>query len=123
MLSAFHSVGDRSLQTVWQVYTEGSLDRLILDFGQISLIIVADENDDTIDITIADSPDPHSIGGVDGSSLKPWNSFIGKRFGWGWVTVNQQGYRDGLLLSFESIVPQIVLNVIASSIKVGTISP
>jgi len=122
MLSGFHSMESRALHAVWKVYTEASLDRLILDFGLVSLIIVADENDDSIDITVAETVDMSSTGGVDGSNLEPWKSLIGESFGWGWVTVNQQGYCDGLLLSFGGIVPQLLINVIASSIKVGTIT-
>ena len=104
------------------VYTEGSLDKLIFNFGQISLIVTADENDDSIDIAAAGTTEPPHVVGVDKSQLHPWNNIIGKPFGWGWVTVNQQGYCDGLLLGFGGIFPQIVLNVIASSIKVGVIS-
>jgi len=122
MLSMFHSIGDRSLRAVWQVYTEGSMDKLVFDFGQISLIVAADENDDSIDIAVAGPNGPAPVGGVDGSQLPPWNNIVGKPFGWGWVTVNQQGYCDGLLLGFGGIVPQIALNAIASSIKVGVIS-
>ena len=49
--------------------------------------------------------------------------FTPKTFGWGWVAIDQQGYCDGLLLSFEAIVfPEIVLNVVASSIKVGAVT-
>lgn len=121
VLSMFHSIGDRSLCAVWQVYTEGSLDKLIFDFGQISLIVAADENDDSIDIAVAGQNRPLPVGCADGSQLQPWTNIIGKPFGWGWVTVNQQGYCDGLLLGFGEIIPQIVLNVIASTIKVGVI--
>jgi Family of unknown function (DUF6334) len=122
MLSAFHAIGDQHLRGVWHVYTEGSLDRMILDFGQISLVVVADENDDSLNITAVETGDLCGMGGVDGSRLEPWINLIGKPFGWGWVTVNQQGYCDGLLLSFGGIIPQVVLNVMSSSIKVGTIS-
>lgn len=122
MLTVFHSIEGKSLHAVWKVYTEGSLDRLILDFGPLSLVVVADENDDTIDIKVADSADLRNAGYVDASKVEPWQSLIGESFGWGWVTVNQQGYCDGLLLSFGGIVPQLAINVIASSIKVGTIA-
>jgi len=120
-LDAFHAISGQPLQTVWQVYTEASLDRLILDFGSVSLVVIADENDDSVDLEVAETTDDHNAGSVDASHLEPWNNFIGRAFGWGWVTVNQQGYCDGLLLSFEGIIPQLVLNVIASSIKVGMI--
>ncbi|MBI3658547.1 MAG: hypothetical protein HY232_19250 [Acidobacteria bacterium] len=122
LLSVFHSISGQPLQAVWQIYTEGSLDRLILDFGSSSLVVIADENDDSIDCKISDATDLHKAGSVDASHLAPWNSFVGKSFGWGWVTINQQGYCDGLLLSFEGIIPQLALNVMASSIKVGMIA-
>lgn len=122
MLSAFHSISGQPLQAVWQIHTEGSLDRFILDFGTHALIVNADEDDDSIELSISVAADSHKSGDVDASHLEPWDKFIGMSFGWGWVTVNQQGYCDGLLLSFEGIVPQIILNVIASSIKVGTIT-
>jgi hypothetical protein len=122
MLDAFHLIDEKSLQAVWHVYTEGSLDRLALDFGRISLMVAADENDDSLDVTVVGTADLPKTGGVDASHLEPWKAVIGKCFGWGWITVNQQGYCDGLLLSFGGIVPQIALNVIASSIKVATIT-
>ncbi len=122
MLSAFHSIGDASLQGVWQFYSDGSLDKVVLDFGAVSLIIVADENDDSIDFTVTNRCDVRGAGTVDGRHREPWSGLIGKPFGWGWIIVNQQGYCDGLLLSFAGIVPQLLLNVIASSIKVSAIS-
>ena len=122
MLSAFHSIGDQALQAVWRVDTDGTLDRLVFDFGRVSLVVVAKENDDSIDISAADTSGLSSAGSVDGGHTEPWNHLVGKSFGWGWVTVNQQGYCDGLLLSFGGIVPQIFLNVIASSIKIRAIT-
>ena len=122
MLSPFHSISGQPLQAVRQVHAEGSLDRLVLDFGTNALVVSADEDDDSIDLSVSLGADSHRAGDVDSSHLEPWDNFIGMSFGWGWVTVNQQGYCDGLLISFKGIVPQIILNVIASSIKVGTIT-
>lgn len=122
MLSNFHSVGEGSLKAVWELFTQGCLERLILDFGSISLVAVADKDDDSIDLELTSAGDFHNAERVDASQTEPWKSFIGKPFGWGWITVNQQGYCDGLLLSFEGIVPQLVLNVVASSIKVARIT-
>jgi hypothetical protein len=122
MLSAFHSITGHPLRAVWQFHTEGSLDRLVFDFGSNALVVSADENDDSIEFSVSVDTDSRKAGGVSASHLEPWDSVIGASFGWGWVTVNQQGYSDGLLISFEGVVPQIVLNVIASSIKVGRIT-
>jgi hypothetical protein len=122
MLSAFQSIIGKPLQSVWQCGTEGSLDRVALDFDGASLVILADENDDSIDITLSEQTDQRNISDVDASDLDPWRGFVGMPFGWGWVTVNQQGYCDGVLLSFGGIFPQIALNVVASSIKVAAIT-
>ena len=121
-LACFHSVNDRLLQAVQYFYTDASLDRLVLDFGAIWLVIEADENDDSVDLMIVQSGvlDAKS---VSGNHLDVWKDCIGKPFGWGWITINQQGYCDGLLLSFGGIVPQVVVSVVASSIKVAMISP
>jgi Family of unknown function (DUF6334) len=40
----------------------------------------------------------------------------------GYAVVNQQGYCDGLLLSFGDIRPKVLLQVMASSIEVKAIS-
>lgn len=121
MLSVFHLVGDQALEAVWQVYEEGCLDRIILRFGHVSVLIVADENDDSINVTLAGAADLQDGRLIDESRLTPWDSIVGKPFGWGWLTMNQQGYCDGVLLSFDGIEPQIMLNVIASSIHIGKI--
>lgn len=52
----------------------------------------------------------------------PWKKLLGKELGWTWVAINQQGYRDSVMLSFDGIVPTILLHVIASSIEVFTIA-
>jgi hypothetical protein len=122
MLSEFHKISDNELQAVQLYYADGSLVQLILNFGSIYLIVMANENDDSIEFVTTDTNDFRNSGGADASHREPWKRFIGKSFGWGWVTVNQQGYCDGLLLSFESIIPQVMLNVMASSIKIALIN-
>jgi hypothetical protein len=43
-------------------------------------------------------------------------SLIGEAFGLGWITTNQQDALNGILLSFGGIRPQVMLNLVASSI-------
>ncbi len=121
MLSAFHSVDDCVLQAVWQQHTEGSLDRLLLVFGETSLVVAADKDDDSVDIMSTDTAGIINAEHLDASQLKPWSAFVGKSFGWGWITINQQGFCDGLILSFGGIVPQLILNVVASSIRTSAV--
>lgn len=120
-LSCFRTIDGLQLRRVWQLEADSSVDRLILDFSSTSLLITADEDDDSITCSIAKGIAVDQGCGVDVSDREPWKSFIGRSFGWGWVTINQQGYCDGLLLSFGGIVPQLVLNVMASSIKTRAI--
>jgi Family of unknown function (DUF6334) len=122
LLSPLGRLSEQRLDSVWALHIEGSLDRLVLRFGPAALIIKADPDEDTIEFSVSDSCDPHADGCIEADKTEPWRSLIGKPFGWGWVTINQQGYCDGLLLSFEGIYPGIVLNVIASSIKIGLIT-
>ena len=80
--------------------------------------VTAEPDDETV-IVSAGSFDPE--GGIDLS--ESWRDLIGAEFWWGWIAVNQQGYSDGVLLSFNGIDPQVLLNVIASSIVVRRIPP
>ena len=122
VLDAFHRVSDKPLRAVSQICTQGSVEKLVFDFGNLLLVVAVDENDDSVDISTASAASLKDVTDGSAGQFKPWRDFIGKRFGWGWLTINQQGYCDGLLLSFGGIVPQVFLNVIASSIKTGTIS-
>jgi hypothetical protein len=81
----------------------------------------AEPYDDTIKFHLISNNDRNTDGWIDASQSKPWSSFIGKTFGWGWITINQQDALDGILLSFDGIIPEVMLNVIASSIKEGII--
>ena len=121
VLSEFHKIEDATLRAVRHVWTEDSLDRIILDFGSRCLVIAADQNDDTVDISVATTIEERCAGD-DSSHSAAWASLLGKKFFWGWVTVNQQGYCDGVLLSFDGIKPQIFLNVIASSFNISSIT-
>jgi hypothetical protein len=122
MLSAFHCFTEQRLDSVWETYNQGSLERLTLVFSPAALAIRANADDDSIDFFVSQSFNPDSAANVEASQTEVWKDFIGKPFGWGWVTINQQGYCDGLLLSFEGIRPAVLLNVLASSIKIGLIS-
>jgi len=51
-----------------------------------------------------------------------WKKLLGKECGWTWMAFNQQGYCDSAMLSFDGIVPTVLLHVIASSIELFTIT-
>src|SRR5262249_54880039 len=78
-------------------------------------------DDDTISICSRKAGTPLRRGSFRRTRSKIWRPFIGKPFGWGWITVNQQRYCDGALLGFQDIAPAIFLEVVASSIEVSRI--
>jgi hypothetical protein len=122
LLSHFHKIEDQPLQAVWQLFDSEILSRIVLVFKTVSLLVEAETDYDTVDFIVKESINEHKAGYLDVSQLEPWKQFIGKPFVWGWVTINKQGYCDGLLLSFDSITPNVILNVVASEIKVGLIT-
>lgn len=119
LLLNFHKIDAQVLQGVWRVYFEQSLDKIILKFDHDSLSIEAVPDDDTITLQTISNTNLNLEDAIDGSLSEPWHNFIGQSFGWGWITINQQEAVDGVLLSFRGLVPQIILNVMASSIKVS----
>ena len=98
--------------------SETRLERIVFVFGLTSLVILADQDDDTVDLWTDVSK---FAAEADVSDLQLWKPHIGKPFGWGYIAVNQQGYCDGLLLGFGDIRPTVLLSVIASWIHVSTV--
>lgn len=117
LLSVFHEVDGAFLEGVTQVVADGSTVEIILQLGSKLLVITAVEEDDTVDLSIADGVSR----GETVSHLQPWSQLIGKQIGWGWVTVNQQGYLDGVLLSFGGVVPELSITVVASALQVRAV--
>jgi Family of unknown function (DUF6334) len=120
-LAIFDVIAGQPLRSVWQVEEHGCLDRIILEFGKHSLVVTVAPDDDTVDLDVIDATGSSKPVGTEVSQTSPWRNFVGVAFGWGWIAVNQQGYCDTALLSFGGVAPQIMLNVVASSIKVAAI--
>ena len=118
-LSIFNSISNLSLVSVAQKSSEGRLDEMVLDFGATRLIVTANEEEDSMEVRTAQ--EINTAGFDDVSQSDPWNTFVGKKFGWGWLTINHLGYWDGLVLGFGVPAPQIMLHVTASSIKIAVI--
>ena len=119
-LSIFQSISNLLLISVSEKSSEGRREEMVLDFGETCLMITANEEEDSLEVRAAQLPD--TAGFVNVSESEPWARFVGKRFGWGWLTINQLGAWDGLVLGFEAAAPQIMLHVIDSSIRVSVIS-
>jgi len=116
VLGSFHRLDGQTLRAVWRIDDHGNYARVILDFDKTSFVVEACPDDDTVEFwteeTIVAAEDR-----TDASKATTWTGVIGKPFGWGWITINQQGYCDGILLSFGGISPQVMLQVVASSLK------
>jgi hypothetical protein len=121
-LSEFHKLSDLLLTAVRYVCIDGCLDKIVLEFDQVCLLIEAEADFDTVIFQVINNEEFTDFSSTNASHLEPWNAFIGRPFGWGWITINQQNYVDGIQLSFELIHPNVSLNVIASSISVSTMN-
>ena len=117
-LDAFAAMGrteSARLVDVLERLDDGQCDSVALVFSTQALILKANGDNDTI--VVATVPANEPLSGFRPSLDPTWARLRGKEFGWGWVTVNQQGYCDGVLLSFETLEPCVLINVIASSLK------
>jgi hypothetical protein len=95
---------------------------LILDLGDSFLRFGVDNDWDTITSQFQASPFRAKKAYRSIQSDKPWKKYIGKECGWTWLAWNQQGYLDSVLISFEGIEPNVLLNTIGSSIEIFAIS-
>src|SRR5688572_30472593 len=99
-LGEFFLVEGHPLNRVWQEYQNSNVRLLMLDFGAQSLLITSISADGTIRFRTSPKEEVDRKDYKDISETRPWVEFLGGEFGWGWITLNQQGYWDGLLLSF-----------------------
>jgi hypothetical protein len=118
-LSVFQAIANLPLTSVSEKSSEGRLEEMVLSFGESCLMITANEEEDSLEVRAAQGAD--TDGFVNVSESEPWRTFVGKKFGWGWLTINQLGAWDGLILGFEAAAPQIMLHVRDSAIRVGVI--
>jgi Family of unknown function (DUF6334) len=116
VLTPFHEIAGLPLLTVKESTSHASLAEIALNFGPKSLLIRAEPEDDTVMISVFEHPEENKQ--IAPSSRAPWNKLIGLKFGWGALVINQQGYVDGVLLSFSGIEPQLLINAVASSLRV-----
>ena len=111
------------LKDVLEKTVHGCRDAIALDLGDCWLRIGVDINYDTLLFRFQSRPFKPTKRWVSLRNSEPWKKCTGKECGWTWLAVNQQGYLDTMLISFDGIEPSIMLQAIASSIEVFTISP
>lgn len=88
---------------------------ILLVFDSECLTFQCDPDLDVV--TLSFGPVTPSDEADDLTASAAWSRFIGKEFFLGWLTVNQQGATDGVLLSFDGVVPEIGLNVVAATFE------
>jgi hypothetical protein len=115
LLDNFQQIETQVLRSVFRLTDDECVARITLRFDRSYLAIGARSDDDTVELETGGFAGVPTQG-LDASGSELWKDLIGKPFGWGWVTINQQGYCDGVLLSFDGIIPQVLLTVVASSI-------
>jgi hypothetical protein len=109
------------LRDVYERMIEGCRGELVLQWDNGFLSFRADGDTDSLEAEyhegiLAPSGNYRSL-----RSYTPWSEYLGKNCGWTWLAVDQEGYWDGALLSFDDIIPNVLLNVSASSIGVFSI--
>lgn len=122
LLLQFQELCGQPLETVWRVYEEQCLDKIILQFASLTVIIEAEPDDDTIKFHVTSKQQPTEEW-CQASGSEPWIGVIGKPFGWGWLTINHLDALDGILMSFSGNTPQVLLTVVGSSIKESIVLP
>lgn len=110
------------LNYVLERIVHGCRDELVLDLGDSFLRFGVDIDTDTITSRFEPCPFRAKKSYKSIGSSRPWKTWLGKQCGWTWLAVNQQGYLDSVLMSFDGIEPNVLLQTIASSIEVFTIS-
>jgi uncharacterized protein DUF6334 len=115
---ALASAEPETLRTVSERIVDKCRAALALEFTTKRLVFAANPDDDTISVRCEGTPSPNSSGWRRINGKTAWKSLIGAAFGWGWITINQQGYCDGVLLSFNGLRPTIMLCVVGSSITI-----
>jgi hypothetical protein len=114
---ALASTGPERLGAVYEKVTQNCRVTLALRLTTKMLCFTADANHDTIRGRLENARCLDTTWRrLD--AKKPWSALIGAAFGWGWITINQQGYCDGVLLSFNGHLPTLLLSVVGSSITI-----
>jgi hypothetical protein len=108
---------------VYEKFVCGCRDEIVLDFGDNFLRFLVDPITDTIGSQFHGRQFVAKRGYRSVGSETPWKQYLRKKCGWTWLAVNQQGYWDTVLISFDVLVPNILLKAMSSSIYVFTVGP
>lgn len=103
------------LRGVRERLVDGCRAEVAFDFGAGALLVRVDEDDDSLHARFADTADEAADGTWRATSA--FDRWIGAACGQTWHAVNSQGYCDSFLIAFDGVVPDLMLQSIASSIE------
>lgn len=109
------------LRDVYERIIEGCRGELVLQWNDGCLFFRADTETDSLEAEFHEGAFTPAGNYRSLRSRSPWKDCLGKSCGWTWLAIDQEGYWDGALLSFDGIVPNVLLNVTASSIGVFSV--
>ena len=119
VLQPFRECQQKILTAVLQ-YDDEQSETIVLVFGTDALSLTSDPDLDVLTVSLGPLGDVEAYDDLTADA--PWSRFIGKPFFWGWLTTNQRGHTDGALMSFDGVVPEIGVNVVASSLETLLVS-
>jgi hypothetical protein len=122
-IAVLQQVFDRAgvLQDAWEARLEGTphlVTELRLRFENLSLVLSADGEADTVLLWVGDFTEDADVVRVPVSESSPWSGIIGLGLRWGWELTNHQGYSDGIRFDFadpDMGVSQEVELIVAAS--------
>jgi len=113
----FSAAEEQVLHAVYQRIEDNCRDVLALQCSTNTMLVMANSDDDTIAVYCRLTSELGTEGLQCVSSTSPWAELLGRELDCGWVSTNQQGYCDGVVLSFGSLTPTLMLYVIGSTIR------
>jgi len=111
------------LKHVYERIVDGCRQDMIFDFGDSHLFVHVDEDTDSFVVDFVDSVFFPEAACSKIDSTAPWHRWLGKECGWTWTAHNSQGYLDSFMMSFDGVVPNVLIYAIASSAEVYLITP
>ena len=99
-LNKLFDMENRVLLSTAEARSFDILESITLSLECCDVKIAADAEFDTVRVELAnrehDSPRPTN------ACAAPWSNYVGLLLSWAWLTVNYQGYPDGVVLSFDA---------------------
>jgi hypothetical protein len=111
------------LREVYERVQDGLRTELVFVWDHGASVLRADPDTDSLEIAGHEEQYVLDAELQQISQQNPFTVYCGSKCIWTWTAVNQQGYCDSAMISFEGLIPSLLLHVIGSAIRVFTIVP